>query len=264
MDTEFPGVVIRPPEDGRADMAYQTLRANCDALKLIQLGLSFTDSQGKFAQDSCTCWQFNFKFSLSDDIFAEDSIELLKQSGIDFAKFEREGVDVHQFGELLMMSGLVLKDDVRWLSFSSSYDFGYLIKTLTCEELPYEEIEFMKILHTFFPNVYDIKSMMGSVQGLYGGLSSLADTLQIQRIGPAHQAGSDSLLTSQTYFAFMKKHFPGEGNEERFQGQLFGLGGGSTYSAKFKGARSDMRAEAAGYYGGGGRDSGFFARSFEG
>jgi hypothetical protein len=32
-------------------------------------------------------WQFNFKgFKLSEDVYASDSIELLKQSGIDFAQ----------------------------------------------------------------------------------------------------------------------------------------------------------------------------------
>jgi CCR4-NOT transcription complex subunit 7/8 len=35
-----------------------------DMLKLIQLGLSFTDAEGNWV-DGCTCWQFNFKFSLS-------------------------------------------------------------------------------------------------------------------------------------------------------------------------------------------------------
>ena len=50
-------------------------------LKLIQLGLSFTDGEGNWAE-GCACWQFNFKFSLSDDMFAEDSIDLLKASGM--------------------------------------------------------------------------------------------------------------------------------------------------------------------------------------
>lgn len=49
--------------------------------------------------------------------------------------------------------------------------------------------------------------MMTAVEGLYGGLSSLAETLQVERIGPMHQAGSDSMLTAQTYFALLKKHF---------------------------------------------------------
>lgn len=33
-------------------------------LKLIQLGISLVDEEGNWV-DGCTCWQFNFKFSLS-------------------------------------------------------------------------------------------------------------------------------------------------------------------------------------------------------
>ena len=93
----------------------------------------------------------------SGDIFAEDSIELLKTSGIDFDKFEKDGIDVQYFGELLTMSGLVLNDKVKWVSFHSSYDFGYLLKLLTCTELPLDEQSFLDILHIFFPNIFDIK-----------------------------------------------------------------------------------------------------------
>ena len=90
-------------------------------------------------------------------MFAEDSIELLKTSGINFAKFEELGIDVQYFGELMMMSGLVLNEDVKWVSFHSSYDFGYLVKTLTCRELPMDEPAFMDSLHTYFPCIYDVK-----------------------------------------------------------------------------------------------------------
>ena len=121
-------------------------------LKLIQLGLTFTNAEGKLplcGGELCV-WQFNFRFAhslsfvrcaasdknkhcliawqrlsllgglswcrefkLADDMFAQDSIELLKQSGIDFAKMEARGIDVSNFGELLMSSGIVLNEDVR-------------------------------------------------------------------------------------------------------------------------------------------------------
>lgn len=90
-------------------------------------------------------------------MFAADSIDLLKNSGIDFAKFEELGIDVQVFGELMMMSGLVLNPDVKWVSFHSSYDFGYLVKTLTCCDLPLNEPAFMESLHTYFPCIYDVK-----------------------------------------------------------------------------------------------------------
>ena len=49
---------------------------------------------------------------MSDDMYAQDSIELLKQSGIDFNQNEKRGIDVHEFGELLMTSGVVLNNEV--------------------------------------------------------------------------------------------------------------------------------------------------------
>jgi CCR4-NOT transcription complex subunit 7/8 len=167
-------------------------------------------------------------------MFAQDSIELLKTSGIDFERFERYGIDVQYFGEVMMMSGLVLNEDVKWVSFHSSYDFGYLLKTLMCTELSMEEPQFLEMLTTFFPCIYDVKYMMTAVEGMHGGLSSLADTLQINRIGPMHQAGSDSLLTAQTYFALLKKHFNSVCDDSKFKGELFGLGANHTkYKSKY-------------------------------
>ena len=90
-------------------------------------------------------------------MFAQDSIELLKSSGIDFEKFEKFGIDVQYFGELMMMSGLVLNEDIKWISFHSSYEFGYLLKTLTCSELPLDEASFIDLLQTYFPSIYDVK-----------------------------------------------------------------------------------------------------------
>lgn len=53
-------------------------------------------------------------------MYAQDSIELLKQSGIDFAQNEARGIDVHKFGELLMSSGIVLNEDVSAVCRSTS------------------------------------------------------------------------------------------------------------------------------------------------
>lgn len=50
-------------------------------------------------------------------MYAQDSIELLTKSGIDFKKHEEYGIDVEHFGELLISSGFVLLDDVKWISF---------------------------------------------------------------------------------------------------------------------------------------------------
>ena len=82
MDTEFPGVVAKPvTEVYTSDYHYKSLKVNVDLLKIIQLGLSFADEKGNFCP-GCPCWQFNFKFDLDGDMFAQDSIDLLIKSGI--------------------------------------------------------------------------------------------------------------------------------------------------------------------------------------
>jgi CCR4-NOT transcription complex subunit 7/8 len=93
-------------------------------------------------------------------MYAQDSIDLLTRSGIEFRNHAERGIEVGRrsrslyictfgpdltppiqvqvdvFGELLMSSGLVLNPDVKWISFHSGYDFGYLLKLLTNAPLP--------------------------------------------------------------------------------------------------------------------------------
>lgn len=228
MDTEFPGVVARPvSETYSPDYHYKSLKVNVDLLKIIQLGLSFADKDGKFAK-GCPCWQFNFKFSLSGDMFAQDSIDLLVNSGISFEDHATRGIDPLLFGELMMVSGLVLDDKVKWVSFHSGYDYGYLLKLLTTLELPKDEKTFFETLRLYFPTIYDIKFMTSLIDGHFGGLQKLADDLGCQRIGAEHQAGSDSLLTMSTYFALSKAQFPNETDDSRYKSELFGYGNNHT------------------------------------
>ena len=184
-------------------------------------------------------WQFNFRFDLNFDLYAADSVQFLQGCGIDFERHNQEGIDATLFGEILMSSGIVLSDEVRWIAFQGKYDFGYLIKILTCDQLPPSQEQFFDLLHTYFPNIYDIKWLLHNVHheledrvnaqassyaktdqspstadvGLPRGqkdkgLEDLAKTLEIPRVGTAHQAGSDSLLTAQVFFRLVHRHLP--------------------------------------------------------
>ena len=104
MDTEFPGIALRPVGNFKNsnDYHYQTLKDNVDMLKLIQMGLTFSDEQWNLPTcrtDKYCIWQFNFReFNVNEDVFANDSIELLHQSGIDFMKSNEKSIDAVRFG----------------------------------------------------------------------------------------------------------------------------------------------------------------------
>mmetsp|Transcript_46792 Transcript_46792/g.107866 ORF Transcript_46792/g.107866 Transcript_46792/m.107866 type:complete len:345 (+) Transcript_46792:89-1123(+) len=232
MDTEFPGCVARPIGSfrSRTESNYQNIRCNVDLLNLIQLGITFCDADG-ILPPGCSTWQFNFKFSLNEDLYAQDSIELLTQAGIDFKKHDVQGISPLYFAELLMVSGVVLNDDVRWISFHSGYDFGYLLKVLTCKPLPTSESDFFELLRTYFPAIYDIKFVASSCDNLKGGLNKLAEQLEVPRIGPEHQAGSDSLLTQATFFKLRQSYFEDYLDDDQYLGVLWGLGTGVSGNA---------------------------------
>jgi len=225
MDTEFPGVVARPIGEFKSssDYQYQLLRCNVDLLKIIQIGFTFYNDKGEQPSGGST-WQFNFRFNLQEDMYAQASIDLLAGSGIQFKTHEEDGVDVMQFAEFLYTSGIILSDNVFWLSFHSGYDFGYLLKILMNEALPASESEFFDLLRIFFPKIYDIKYLMKSCKNLKGGLQEVSELLELERIGPQHQAGSDSLLTGAAFFKMREMFFEDNIDNDKYCGHLFGLG----------------------------------------
>lgn len=265
-DTEFPGIVARPMGSftTKADYHYQTLRCNVDLLKMIQLGITLFSPEGELppahsiesnpylnnlVPAPCT-WQFNFKFSLENDMYAQESTSMLQKAGIDFEKHDSQGIEPNDFGALLMTSGLVLLDDVHWISFHSGYDFGYLMKIMLCKPLPDDEVEFHKLLNIFFPSVYDIKFLVkhairnqlinsnnsqlspqatqvlnNITSSQKSGLQDIAEELGIKRIGVAHQAGSDSLVTGELFWKMRQVIFNGVIDEEKYSGKIWGLNG---------------------------------------
>jgi len=88
----------------------------------------------------------------------------------------------------------------------------------------------------YFPRVFDMKFLMKHCRdALHGGLQKLADALEVERIGPQHQAGSDALLTCRTFMKLREVYFPppdslpkgGDGLDAglaAYENVLYGLG----------------------------------------
>ena len=125
MDTEFPGVVFPCPKN-TSDFYYQYIKTNVDKLNLIQLGITLTNSKGERPPNTST-WQFNLKFDKDREDHSTESISLLENCGINFNKLKKEGIPYELFGEYLLNSGMVLNENLTWISFNGLSDFAYLL-----------------------------------------------------------------------------------------------------------------------------------------
>ena len=66
------------------------MKLNVELTKLIQIGITLSDKSGEYPKNyPYYTWQFNFKFDLEEDKYSEKSINLLKNSGIDFENLKK-------------------------------------------------------------------------------------------------------------------------------------------------------------------------------
>jgi CCR4-NOT transcription complex subunit 7/8 len=152
-----------------------------------------------------------------------ESIGLLEMAGIDFNKFKEKGIEFQTFAELFLNSGLVLNDNIHWITFHGSYDLAYLIKLVTGVNLPAKEEVFNENLNLYYPNFYDIKAVIQDLNiNLKGTLSRIATDLGVRRVGNSHQAGSDSLITSKVFFQLITQYAE-QVDLTLYKNKLFGL-----------------------------------------
>ena len=226
MDTEFPGTVYFVDKKTE-DFYYKTLKKNVDKLKLIQLGVTLTNEKGEYPKNyPYHTWQFNFEFDRSIEPCHPSSINLLKQSGIDFDKLKKRGINHRTFAEYFTISNLVLNPDIKWVSFQGAYDFGYLLKLLICADLPEKEDDFINLLDLYFINYYDIRMLVKGDDSMQRGLNKLADQLEVIREGKSHQAGSDSVVTIDVFFKLLKSGYVNSSKLEDLKNIVYGIGEG--------------------------------------
>jgi CCR4-NOT transcription complex subunit 7/8 len=190
MDALLPGFIAQPtgPFNNYAGYNYQTLRCNVDLTRAIQIGLTLSDGDGNKPEGTST-WRFNFLFDADRDMISPDLTDKLRNKcGLDLEAHHSQGIDVGTFGELLMSSGLVLNEDIKWISFCGDlsskmadlglglpwvafaglYTFGHLLHLLTSQSLPDALEGFYESLDLFFPNRCDIAKHLHQLPQLSG------------------------------------------------------------------------------------------------
>lgn len=186
MDSLLPGIVAQPtgPFVDYEEYNYQTLRCNVDLTRALQLSMTLSDGQGVRPKGIST-WRFNFAIDPGKDLLGQEQNEATKT---DIGRHQSQGIDALQFGELLMSSGLVLNDEVKWIfftgncdfadrppeerlygragaeqacvTFNGMYNFAYFLQLLTSQALPEERIGFQESLDLFFPCRCDVAAYL--------------------------------------------------------------------------------------------------------
>lgn len=260
----------------RADYHYQTARCNIDLLKVIQIGICLWSKDGELPPpnalessnppsqqhqfDPCPlAWQFNFKFSLQEDMYARESVELFEKAQYDFRMHETQGIEPEAFGALLISSGLVLNEDTRWISSHAAYDIGFLMKIMLSRQLPEKKSKFKEFMDLCFPTLYDIRylikcpkyanahlsafyvladlitslealnlnpsqqQLLLELNQLKPGPRELAEKLNIKRVGMEQSAGSDAILAGRSFWELKKLLYGDMIENATSSGQVHGL-----------------------------------------
>ncbi len=95
-----------------------------------------------------------------------------------------------------------------WVLFHGCFDAAYLLQTLMQQPLPVDFVVYKQFQKTLFPHIVDVKTLAMTSLSFVGGLERLAATPGVNagRVGVAHQAGSDSRLTGDVFFALLAKY----------------------------------------------------------
>ncbi|URD95571.1 CCR4-associated factor 1 [Musa troglodytarum] len=221
IDTEFTGTPFCASEEER----YADVKYNVDRMKLIQLGITLFDENGRTPWQGC-CWQFNFSdFDPSVHPSSPTSLELLRRSGHDLEGNRRNGIDGDKWSNVLRNKLFDRRYGSVYVTFHGLYDVAYVMKLITGgAPLPATLREFIAAARRVFGTLYDIKHIAKHCDGLSGrefGLTRLAQELRVEQDGIPHQAAYDSLSISRV-FNEMKRRYNIEGNE-RFVSVLYGL-----------------------------------------
>jgi CCR4-NOT transcription complex subunit 7/8 len=189
LDMEFPGFLCPDPQFAARADHYKALRYNIDKLWPIQVGIAVCSGDGRHQG----VWNFNVRFDAEVDAHTKESIKFLKDAGLDFPRHRSNGVCPLTLGRRIASSILVGPHERTpcWLTFSGSYDWGYLLKLVTSgKTLPLLPGMFDQALQFYCPKRRELRDLLPR-----GSLEVLGRRHGVPRCGAAHTAGSDALLT---------------------------------------------------------------------
>lgn len=167
ISTEFVGTLARPIGNfrSREDYHYQTMRANVDLLNPIQVGISLSDVYGNKPENEPSTWQFNLEFDISKEMISSESLDLLRKLAINSEMHKTNGIKTFEFAQLMIESGLLMDENITWITYHSAYDLGFLINILMNDIMPNNRKDFEWWVHEYMPSLFDLNLLYKIVRG---------------------------------------------------------------------------------------------------
>ncbi|XP_031473035.1 probable CCR4-associated factor 1 homolog 10 [Nymphaea colorata] len=196
-----------------SDENYAFFRQRANAMRLLQLGLTFSDEGGNLPKDPMTgeryTWEFNVKVAKSMDEIDAVFRQHLTEKGMDVDYNMKNAIhpDVLCIG--LWCMDTLMKERIRWVVFSGWAAFSPLLNIMRAEEqLPERREAFLDLVKLYFPKFYEVRQLMSGC-GLSGTLEETANVLGagVTDGEMFNQAGPDSLLTLLVFLGLRKRHF---------------------------------------------------------
>ena len=233
INVESAGTLGRPigKFKGKRDYVYQTIRVNVDLFNIFKIGISLCDQFGNKPEGVISTWQLHCQVDPETEIVPSEFLEFLDAASTipetSASELKHTGINLKELAVVLTDSGLLMNNNITWISHSGGYDFAYLLRLVTDKPLPQSRELFLSELNKIFINYYDLDlinqrlnyqifMLSGLKDELFlppQHLEMLADGLQIPQLPHYKTTGGVSLLILITYnhlCTLTKKKFPDE------------------------------------------------------
>ncbi|KAH3900778.1 CCR4-NOT core DEDD family RNase subunit POP2 SCDLUD_003784 [Saccharomycodes ludwigii] len=236
INIEFSGTLARPVGKFRSksDYIYQLVRSNVDLLSVMQIGVSLSDEMGNKPDNVISTWQLNFKYDVDEEIVSPFVLDLVNDS-IDFGELKKYGIEFQEFASLIMDSGLILNDNVLWISYSGAYHLAYLVHFLSGASMPNNKEDFLQLVSQYLPNFYDLEVINNRLKrvifisnnnNVRRSIEILAEELGIPNFPHFQTTGGQSLLILMIYNSLCKLtacKFPNGEDFAIYKNQISGI-----------------------------------------
>jgi CCR4-NOT transcription complex subunit 7/8 len=223
--THYPGLIHLSGKDQNAltaEQPYALVKANVDALKPLQVGITICDYHGQsFA------WEFNLRdFRRLADPHDEKSLAYLADRGLDLDTHANHGVDAGILGAMLLGSGLFgPRRGLSWITYAGAYHVAYLLKIVTGGiPLPHDMTSFVGAVWQFLGSqVYDVATMAADCPTLPVGLERIAALLGLHPPWMSPRLAAATSVRALQVFRSLENGEFGCNNVRKYGGRLQGL-----------------------------------------